>query len=146
MSRFRGWLRRKIFFRLGMNFYLATEDRRVLEQVIFPYIVARSDLNRILFVGCEIYTRGYAGIFRHKDYQTLDVNAQHRIYGARKHIVDSFERISEYYTEGALDVVICNGVFGWGLDDPAVTYREILGFASHVFCGPARVNHGGKYL
>ncbi len=117
MSRLRDYLRQQVLPRVGIDFYLPTEDRRILEKVIFPYLLARSDLNRILFVGCEIYTRGYRRLFRERDYQTIDVNPEHRKYGGRKHITGSFERIGQHYGPATLDVVVCNGVCGWGLDE-----------------------------
>ena len=39
-------------------------------------------------------------------------------HGARRHIVDRLENVTRHFGEGALDLIVCNGVFGWGLDDP----------------------------
>jgi hypothetical protein len=41
-------------------------DRRLLELNILPYIAWRSDLHRILFIGCEFYTTRYERFFRNK--------------------------------------------------------------------------------
>src|SRR5882762_2282845 len=58
---------------LGIDLYLRTDDRRVLEQIILPYFAERSEFSRVLFVGCDWYTRGYARIFRAKTYITLEI-------------------------------------------------------------------------
>lgn len=87
--------------------------------MIFPYFVPLPQYSKILFVGCAWYTRGYRTIFRDKDYQTLEIDPRESRYGAKTHIVDSLENIHKHYDEGALDLILCNGVFGWGLDDRA---------------------------
>ena len=88
-----------------------------METEIFPYFVPRAEYFKILFVGCAWYTRGYQSLFRGKDYQTLEIDPRERRCGAKKHITDSLENISRHYDEGELDLIICNGVFGWGLDE-----------------------------
>jgi SAM-dependent methyltransferase len=127
VSRLIQFAKHRVLFPLGVNFYLRKEDRRILEQVIFPYLVSRSDLKTIVFVGCEIYTRGYNRVFRRKNYITLDVEPHHRKFGAKQHIVDRMENITEHFMKSSVDVVVCNGVFGWGLDDPVAADRAIQG-------------------
>ncbi len=39
--------------------FLLTDDRRVLETIIFPYFCQRNEFYKILFVGCEWFTVGY---------------------------------------------------------------------------------------
>ena len=43
----------------GIESYLTTEDRWVLEQVIFPYFIQQDEYKNILFVVCHWYTKGY---------------------------------------------------------------------------------------
>ena len=45
--------------RFGLSTPLATEDRRILEESIFPYYCGDSRFNRILFVGCAVFTSHY---------------------------------------------------------------------------------------
>ncbi len=110
-----GALRNFLVF-CGVDQYKRREDRRVLEQVIFPYFLQRPEFARVLFVGCGWYTKVYNKMFRGKDYWTLEVNPALRKYGARQHITDSVENVHLQFCEGGLDLIICNGVFGWGLD------------------------------
>ncbi|HEX9727209.1 MAG TPA: hypothetical protein VGA37_01735 [Gemmatimonadales bacterium] len=94
-------------------------DRRVLERTIFPFLLARQQFHSILFVGCRWYTRPYTRTFRDagKAYWTIDVDPAQRRHGAgARHIVDGLEQVAHHFDPGALDAIICNGVFGWGLD------------------------------
>lgn len=100
----------------GTVFSLPTKDRRVLEAVILPHFANCEDFKRILFVGCAWYTRGYGRIFRDKQYSTLDADPAKSRWGAQRHICDSLVRVASHFSEGTLDVILCNGVFGWGLD------------------------------
>ena len=102
---------------LGIDLYKHTEDRRVLEKQIFPYFVSLPQCTKILFVGCAWYTKGYSTIFNTKDYQTLENVPTEGKYGAKKHVTDSLENITDHFDEGQLDLIICNGVFGWGLNE-----------------------------
>lgn len=137
----------RIYFRLlhllvlaGFNFYQRSEDRRILEQVVFPYLMSMKDCSRILFVGCDWYTRGYNKIFRDdKKLWTMDVDCEKRIYGAKRHIIDSFANIQRHFPPASLDLILCNGVFGWGLNDKPETEQAVHG--SHI-C----LREGGVFL
>jgi len=87
------------------------EDRRLLVEVIFPYLVADQSIRRILFVGCDWYTKPYEKDFRSKEYWTLEIDPQKRKYGAKRHIVDSLWNLPRHVTPGYFDAIICNGVF-----------------------------------
>jgi SAM-dependent methyltransferase len=102
----------------GIESFLDTEDRRVLEEVIFPYFLDDQSFRLILFVGCDWYTRGYNKFFEaQKRYVTIDIDPARRKYGAKQHIVDELQRLDRYFQHGSLDLIICNGVFGWGLNE-----------------------------
>ena len=96
---------------------LPTRDRRVLEDLLLPYFAARPDVDHVLFVGCGWYTRSYAKMFEGKDYVTLDVDPAKRRHGAARHVCDSLARLEAHFPADSLDLVVCNGVFGWGLDE-----------------------------
>jgi len=98
------------------GFSLPTKDRRLLEAVILPYFANREDFTRILFVGCAWYTRRYRRLFPHKQYSTLDADPAKSGWGAEHHICDSLVRIASHFNDGTLDAILCNGVFGWGLN------------------------------
>src|SRR5437016_9620758 len=110
----------------GVEFYLRMDDRRVLEKIILPYFQSRNDIKNVLFIGCDWYTRGYKKFFRGKTYWTMDLNPEQRKYGSRLHIVDSVARASTHFDQGQLDLIICNGVYGFGLDDLSEFDHAIL--------------------
>jgi hypothetical protein len=100
----------------GIPSHLRNDDRRVLEQTIFPYFVDRPEFPTVLFVGTAWYTEPYNHIFREKNYSTIEIDPSQAQYGASRHIVDSLEYVDRHFAPRSLNLIICNGVFGWGLD------------------------------
>jgi SAM-dependent methyltransferase len=101
----------------GVKSYLKNEDRRVLEQVIFPYFLGDETCKDVLFVGCQWYTWGYNERFEsRKNYWTIEINRARARYGAKQHITDGLQNLTRHFKRDALDLILCNGVFGWGLD------------------------------
>lgn len=127
ISRLARRIRRDIRGMLGLPTFLQNEDRRILEQVILPHFVGDRKCNDILFVGCAWYTQGYNAWFEEKNYCTIDVDPAVRKFGAKQHIVDGLQNISHHFPKDALDLIVCNGVFGWGLDDAADVELAIRG-------------------
>jgi len=112
-----GRILREIKGLFGIESYLRNEDRRVLEQIIFPYILSEKQYQQILFVGCQWYTRGYNKRFEEeKNYWTIDIDPKRTRYGAKQHIVDGMQNMRKHIPAATLDLILCNGVFGWGLD------------------------------
>ena len=108
---------RVIRFGLGLPVPLETEDRWVLEQVIFQHFLRQPAIHRILFVGCDWYTKHYERVFFHdRDYWTIDVSLKARRFGARRHLVAGLEELGRHFAEGHFDLIFCNGVYGFGLD------------------------------
>jgi hypothetical protein len=103
--------------RLGLPVSLETEDRRVLEQVIFPYFMGDPGVRCVLFVGCDWYTRHYQQyFFAQVDYWTIEFLPERRKFGARQHVTGSLEQLDRYFPENKFDLVVCNGVYGYGLN------------------------------
>jgi SAM-dependent methyltransferase len=100
----------------GIYSYLKTEDRQVLQTKILPYFAQRSEFFNILFVGTAWYTEGYKVIFQQKNYWTIEIDPSLAKHGASNHLIDSVENIDIYFQSNDLDLIICNGVFGWGLN------------------------------
>ncbi|WP_414581110.1 methyltransferase domain-containing protein [Scytonema sp. PCC 10023] len=100
----------------GFDLYLNSPDRLVLEDVIIPYFLSRSEYHKILFVGCDWYTKPYRKLFRNKEYWTIEIEEWRKKYGAERHIVDGLQNLSLHIQSGYFDVIICNGVFGHGLN------------------------------
>ena len=104
---------------VGLPNPMRTRDRDTLEQVILPAYAARSDIRTVLFVGCAWYTRHYEKMLPGRVYRTIDPDPWKKRFGARRHIVAGLESLGGHVAPGSLDLIICNGVFGWGLDDRA---------------------------
>ena len=102
-----------------VEFFLGTRDRTVLEGEILPWLSAQPSLRRVLFVGCEWYTYGYRKWFQADTYWTLDYAPEKKVFGSdRLHITDSMAQLAAHFGPESLDLIICNGVFGWGLNAP----------------------------
>jgi SAM-dependent methyltransferase len=104
-------------FLLGRPTPLESPDRTVLETLIFPYFRYLPGVRSVLFVGCDWYTRHYgATYFSGKDYWTLDPAPRARKFAGRQHVVAPLEELGRHFPAGRFDLIICNGVFGYGLD------------------------------
>jgi SAM-dependent methyltransferase len=91
-------------------------DRRFLEEAILPALSRRGDVRSVLFVGCARYTRHYEALFPNAEYWTIDPDPRRRRWGARRHIVDRLERLDGHRIGDTFDLIVCNGVLGWGLN------------------------------
>lgn len=93
-----------------------SRDRTLLERHILPAYARRADVRRVLFVGCARYTQHYRRFFVASEYWTMDAVPRNRRWGARLHIRDRLERLDRHVAPGYFDLIICNGVLGWGLN------------------------------
>lgn len=100
--------------------HLNTPDRVVLEGEIIPHFARTLPQGaRVLDIGLDWYTEGYRAMFRRQRYATLDIDESKKRYSGSHHICDSALALSEYFDPATLDLIICNGVMGWGVNDPA---------------------------
>jgi hypothetical protein len=97
---------------LGLDVSLGGKDRRVLEQTILPGFQARQDLQRILFVGCEWYTKFYPKIFAGREFCTIDNDPTKARWGGSTHVVGSFQELTSHFPAERFDLILCNGVLG----------------------------------
>ncbi len=102
--------------RLGMRVSLRSSDRTVLEQIILPYFAGQEQYQKILFVGCEWYTKYYEALFQHREYWTIELDPKLRKHGSTRHVVDTLTDLNSHFEENYFDVIIYNGVFGWGIN------------------------------
>lgn len=103
---------------------MRTEDRRVLEQVIFKHVLTLAWVRRVLFVGCDWYTKHYERSFFNKhDYWTLDCSERAARFGGTHHILDRVERLDQHFCEARFDLILLNGVYGFGLNTPNACER-----------------------
>ena len=112
-GRLYGFMRR----RLHMAVPLVTEDRRVLEGIIFQHYRRDPGIRTVLFVGCESYTAHYQRrYFAAHDYWTIDPDQTRRQFGAKQHIVTRLEDLGRHFPGSFFNLIVCNGVYGWGLN------------------------------
>ncbi len=97
--------------------YQDTPDRLILENVVIPYYQLDPDVRNIVFVGCDWYTAGYERLFAHKKFWTIDPDIAKAGFGAARHQIAPMRNLATLMAEGQADLVVCNGVIGWGLND-----------------------------
>lgn len=92
------------------TFHLS-EDRKLLETVILAHLRDDPGTQRLLFVGCDWYTKPYERMFAAKEYWTLDVDPDKRRYGGAHHLVDALKNLMHHAEAGYFDAIVCSGVF-----------------------------------
>lgn len=100
-------------------------DRKLLEQVILPYYGSRNEFRRILFVGVRRYVTSYQRFFVDKRYVTIDPVPHTRWFGAACHVMDRVENADRYFDGESFDLIVMNGVIGWGLNDEESIERAL---------------------
>lgn len=117
----------KVAVALGADLRMKTADRAVLEQTILPWFASEPGFQRVLFIGCDWYTKGYSKLFAGKEYWTLEANRNRAKFGAARHIRDFSQNVTRHFAPAALDVVFMNGVFGYGLNERQPTEETFAG-------------------
>ena len=97
---------------------METEDRFWLEQRAFPYFQARPEYRRVLFVGVAYYTKHYGRFFTDQEFWTIEPDREQRRFGSQRHITDVVQHLPLYVPDDFFDLIVLNGVIGWGLNDP----------------------------
>ncbi len=110
---------------LGLPNHLRTPDRDLLERTILPRYATRGDVQTVLFVGCEWFTRHYEQLIPGRSYWTIDPDPWKRQFGARDHVTAGLEDLTLHFPGGHFDLIVCNGVYGWGLDDAAACEKAL---------------------
>lgn len=117
LSKLKDWVTVRARYALGLPNRLPTDDRRVLEDIIIPYLVESFPMQRVLFVGCAYYTKHYDRLFGSGvGYFTIEIDPSKSRFGGRHHVVDGFENARGHWDSGFFDLIVCNGVYGWGLN------------------------------
>jgi hypothetical protein len=101
---------------MGLRSSIGSPDRKLLEETILPFYASQPECKRVLFVGCDWYTKHYASIFGAQEYWTIDPKPRKQRYGASLHVVDALENLDRWFQPAYFDLIVCNGVFGWGLN------------------------------
>lgn len=123
---------------LGLTPRSRTHDRKILEQSILPFLT-QSQFQRILFVGCDWYTQQYALFFQDREYWTIDGRQAVASYGSNRHIVGLIQDIDQHFDNHYFDAIVCNGVYGYGLDQKADIEQTV------TVCHQ-QLRHGGLFI
>jgi hypothetical protein len=94
--------------------------RQFLVKRLLPFLAAMP-VRRVLFVGTRWYTLSYASYFdaHGTEYWTNDIDPEVTRWGAPgRHICVDVRQIGQHIEAGEFDVVLLEGVFGWGVDTP----------------------------
>lgn len=112
-------------------------DRRMLDEIILPRLAADERFARVLFVGCDWYTEHVEDLFRSpgRRYATIEIDPGRARHGAGTHFVAALADLGRHVSDGSLDLIICNGVIGWGLNHPAEIERSIQACAASLSPG-----------
>ena len=112
---------RKLFDVLPGRSAIRSADRRLLEETVLPGYAADSTLRSLLFVGCDWYTRDYAELFAptRERFRTIDIDPAKARFGAPGHVVAPMQEIGRHCAPGSVDVVVANGIYGFGIDERA---------------------------
>ena len=112
-------VRKRLAVALDIPMPLDTPDRRFLEDKVFPFLNAAPQAGgELLFIGVAVYTRHYYRMLRYR-VRTLDFDPRVARYGAEgRHIVGSATDLDRHYGP-EFDVIVANGLIGYGLDDRA---------------------------
>jgi SAM-dependent methyltransferase len=101
---------------------MPTDDRAVLEEIIFREVYVGARYSRILFVGCSEFTSWYPVLFENTAivFETVDVDPDRERFGApNHHFVADFESLANRAAlRGEYDLIFLNGVLGYGIDSP----------------------------
>ncbi|AKJ29852.1 methyltransferase [Caldimonas brevitalea] len=121
---------------LGLPVVIDTADRQVLEGTILPHYANRADVQRVLFVGTRWYTQAYEARFAHAYYATLDIDPQAARYGSRQHhVTASASEADRHFEPNSFDLIVFNGVFGWGLNARDDVEAAVRAFARLLRAG-----------
>ena len=98
---------------------LRSADRRLLEDRLLPGYAADAALRTLVFVGCDWYTRDYVEVFApgRSRFVTVDIDPAKARFGSPGHRVAPMQELARHFAAGSVDVIVANGVYGFGIDD-----------------------------
>ena len=121
------WLTRPLTYRRIMR----SPDRLVLVGEMLPLFAAHN--TTILWVGVRRYTRRYPALLERGGAVcwTTDISPKAARWGRPgRHLVCDLLEIDQAFEPGAFTAVLCNGVFGFGIDDPDAQTRALEAMAA----------------
>ena len=114
---------------------LEKPDRKYMKNVLLPAIIGsrRNVPTKILSVGVALYTLQYEyeikSMFSNGslvEYVTLEIDPKQKLYGSTdRHVVGDATKLLDYFDEESIDILILNGVLGWGGEKKYQTAQEV---------------------
>ncbi|MES1259675.1 MAG: methyltransferase domain-containing protein [Gemmatimonadota bacterium] len=123
----------RVFIARGIHarHVLRTASRRVIEYDVLGQVHHELHPKAILSVGIAPYTAHYPALLRPARYETIDADAEETRWCAPDgHKIGNAATIGSLWPPASFDVVICHGVYGWGLDSAADLRSALHGIAS----------------
>ena len=147
--------------------------RIALVNEILPAYAASG--GRILWIGCRRYTKDYGRLLEKNGGEcwTVDIEIEHAKWGEKgRHLTGDLLSIDQLVAAATFDSVLCNGVFGFGVDTRSAQLaalramakilkpggRLLLGwntervedplrldFVQNAFAGDALTGHGARW-
>jgi SAM-dependent methyltransferase len=111
---------------------MRSPDRSVLLERILPAFAARG--GTILWVGCRRYTQTYPALIESRGAacSTLDIDPDVARFGhPARHVTGNLLDAERLLPRRDFDALLCNGVFGFGIDGP-VAQRQALTVMSNL--------------
>lgn len=113
--------------RCGAHFRLDTPSRAFLEASIFGYLnrlaAAGPEPQQLLFLGVDKHNWHYPRLLR-ADFHSLDISPRNAVYGRPgRHWTGDALEMAAHYGPDAFDVVVANGLLGFGIDGEAALRR-----------------------
>lgn len=103
------------------------DDRNVLERKIFPWILSEFEPKTVLDIGREDYQKFYNEYFIDRELWSIDFDPKRKKWGAKNHIACDAADVGEKFEPEYFDVVMMNGVLGWGLNEPEKIEKAFAG-------------------
>lgn len=100
-------------------------DRAVLLEQVLPALRqtrALANNAKVLWIGCRAYTTLYYDLIEQSGAEcwSIDIEPEVQPFGRRgRHITGDMLKLEQFFPANHFDAVLCNGVLGWGVDDPA---------------------------
>jgi SAM-dependent methyltransferase len=108
-------------------------DRRLFVEEILPALAREPGTDRILSVGVSWYTTGYPAAFPGKVFATIDIDPTRAEHAGARHAVGDVRELAGHFPENEpFDLVLMNGVIGYGLDAPKAVDEGLRAVASRL--------------
>lgn len=109
----------------------ALSDRQALLRTYLPFFARRG--GRILWIGCRDYTAAYPALLEAQGAEvwTTELDPTQARWGREgRHRTGDMLSLAELFSDLSFDAVICNGVFGHGVDSPEAQADGLAAIAS----------------